>query len=165
MTTPPKTSSSSPQPEIRTDSTSPTRLTTTPSDPEVVRKFALETAQLVADDKCTDVVLLDVTGISPVTDYIVIASGTSDRQMRSVLDHVAELGAKAGYSAYRSNSDERATWLLVDFVDLVVHLFEPNTRSHYDLEMLWGDAKRVDWERPAAASTRNRAGLSADDVL
>lgn len=143
------------------------------SDVEQSRGFAIEVARLLADDKCTDVVLLDVRGISPVTDFIIIGSGTSDRQMRSVLDHAAELGSTRGFTAFRTNADERATWLLLDFVDVVVHLFEPNTRTHYDLEMLWGDAPRLEWARPTDAkprgpsrtSPRNRAGLSADDVL
>ncbi len=124
--------------------------------------FAVEAARLAHDDKCEDVVLLDVRGLSQVTDYIIVASGTSDRQMRSVLNHVRELGDSMGYSAFRSSSDDRATWLLADFVDVVVHIFEPNIRAHYDLEMLWGDAKRIAWERPADAA-RNRAGLRKGD--
>lgn len=134
------------------------------TDPERTRTLAIELARLASDDKCTDIALLDVRGISPVTDFILIASGTSDRQMRSVLDHMGELATKQGWSTFRISTDENATWLLMDFVDMVVHLFEPTTRTHYDLEMLWGDAPRVEWERPGPA-TRNRAGLSGDDRL
>jgi ribosome-associated protein len=109
-------------------------------------------------------VVLDLRGLSQVTDFVVIGTGTSDRQMRSVLDHVEELGGKAGFTAFKRSVDARSTWILVDFVDVIVHLFEPNTRAHYDLEMLWGDAKRPAWERPGQAP-RNRAGLRADDAL
>ena len=49
------------------------------------------------------------------------------------------------------SADDRASWLLADFVDVIVHVFEPNTRAHYDLEMLWGDAPRLEWERPKQA--------------
>jgi ribosome-associated protein len=129
-----------------------------------VRDFAIHAARLVRDDKCEDVVVLDVRNLSQVTDYIVIASGTSDRQMRSTLTHVEDLGEERGFAAFRSSQDERATWLLADFVDVVVHVFEPNARAHYDLEMLWGDASRVLWERPGEVS-RNRAGLRDDDVI
>lgn len=122
--------------------------------------LAIECARLVRDDKCEEVALLDVRGLSQVTDYLIIASGTSERQMRSVLQHVDELGSKHGYSSYRSHSDDRSTWLLLDFVDVVVHLFEPNTRAHYDLETLWGDAPRLEWERPDQLP-RDRAGLHA----
>lgn len=129
-----------------------------PVDP--ARTLAIECARLVRDDKCEDVQLLDVRGLSQVTDYLIVASGTSERQMRSVLQHVDEIGTKHGYSSYRRHSDDRSTWLLLDFVDVVVHLFEPNTRAHYDLETLWGDAPRVEWER-ADQMPRDRAGLHA----
>lgn len=128
------------------------------TDPKVSREFAVEAARLMADDKCEEISLLDVRELSQVTDFIVIASGTSERQMRSVLKDVEKLGAQRGFSAFRSSTDDRATWLLADFVDVVVHVFEPNTRAHYDLEMLWGDAPRLTWERPEGRS-RDRAGL------
>jgi ribosome-associated protein len=120
--------------------------------------FAIEAARTLHDDKCEDVVVLDVRELSQVTDYIVIGSGTSDRQMHSVLRHVQELGGKTGFPSFRMNEDDRCTWLISDHVDLVVHLFEPNVRAHYDLEMLWGDAPRLAWERPDQ-QTRDRAGL------
>lgn len=127
----------------------PTRKSVKPdSATDKARAFAVAAARLLEDDKCSDIVLLDVSGISQVTDFIVIASGTSERQMRSVLSHVEDLGARDGYQAFRTSTDERAAWLLADFVHIVVHLFEPNTRAHYDLEMLWGDAPRVKWQRP-----------------
>ncbi|MCC6676909.1 MAG: ribosome silencing factor [Phycisphaerales bacterium] len=133
-----------------------------PTEAEKTMKFVIEAARLLSDDKCEDVVVLDVRKLSQVTDFVVIGSGTSDRQMRSVLKHVEELGEQLGFRAFRVSADERAVWLLADFVHVVVHLFEPNTRAHYDLEMLWGDAERVEWERPSQ-KTRNRAGLRAGD--
>jgi len=134
------------------------------SDPAVTERFAIDAARMLSDDKCQDVVVLDVRGLTQVTDFVIIGTGSSDRQMRSVLDHVEELGGKLGYTAFKRSVDERSTWVLVDFVDVIVHMFEPNTRAHYDLEMLWGDAKRPEWERPEKL-TRNRAGLKADDAL
>ncbi len=134
------------------------------SSPAAAEHFAIESARLLSDDKCQDVIVLDVRGLTQVTDFIVIGTGTSDRQMRSVLDHVEELGGKSGFTAFKRSVDERSTWILVDFVDVIVHLFEPGTRAHYDLEMLWGDARRPEWERPEQA-TRNRAGLRSDDAI
>lgn len=110
-----------------------------------IAAFAKEAAQLMDDLKCTDVLVMDVRGKSQVTDYIVVASGTSDRQMRSVAQTVAELAEQRGHPPYRSNADTRTTWVIMDCVDVVVHLFEPNTRLHYDLEMMWGDAPRISW--------------------
>jgi ribosome-associated protein len=128
------------------------------SDPKVVRGFAVDAARLLSDNKCQDIVLLDVTSLSQVSDYLIVGSGTSDRQMRSTADDVIELAAKQGSSAFRKDVDDRTTWIVVDFVDVVVHIFEPNTRAHYDLEMLWQDAPRLEWERPDQKN-RNRAGL------
>lgn len=132
--------------------------TTGTSDPAETRAFAVEAARLASDDKCEDVVLLDVRNLSQVTDYLIVASGTSDRQMRSVADDVDALAAKHRCPVFRRDADDRTTWIVVDCVDVVVHIFEPNTRAHYDLEMLWADAPRVEWERPGQAN-RDRAGL------
>ncbi len=128
-----------------------------PHADEATRTFAVSVARLAHDDKCEDVLLLDVRGLSQITDYLVIASGTSDRQMRAVLEHVKELGDSTGHPSFRTNTDQGGTWLLADFVDVVVHVFEPNTRAHYDLEMLWGDAPRIDWRRPADAPKPGKA--------
>lgn len=139
---------------------SPTPVAPKAQHPEA-ESFAKDIARLLHDDKCTEVVVLDVRGLSQVTDYIVIGTGSSDRQMRSVLQHVEDLGPERGMSAFRSHSDDNASWLLADFVHVVVHLFEPNARAHYDLEMLWGDAPRLPWERPDQ-QRRDMAGLTPE---
>ena len=123
------------------------RLSKSLGDAEKTRELAVDAARLLRDDKCENIVVLDVRDLSEVTDYIVIASGTSDRQMNSSLDDVKDLGEGRGWPSFKTSSDDRSTWLLVDFVDVVVHLFEPNTRAYYDLEMMWGDADRVAWRR------------------
>ncbi len=103
------------------------------------------------DDKCTDVVALDVRGRSQVTDFIVVGSGASERQMRSAGQRVADLGETSGFALFRSNKDQPGqTWFVLDFVDAVVHVFESGARAYYDLEMMWGDAPRLMWERAAA---------------
>ncbi len=78
-----------------------------------------------------------------------LASGTSERQIRSVGQEVEDLAKKSGLKRFGRDEDGRASWIVVDFVDAVVHLFEPAARAHYDLEMLWGDAPRVHWQRRA----------------
>lgn len=124
-------------------------------------RFAVEAARLLSDLKCTEVLVLDVRGKSGVADYLVVGSGTSDRQMRSAGDAVSELGAGMDHPAFRSDADTRSTWLVIDCVDVVVHLFEPTTREYYDIETLWGDAPRLPWERgkgevaPALAARRS----------
>ncbi|MGB1125941.1 MAG: ribosome silencing factor [Phycisphaeraceae bacterium] len=131
--------------------TSPTE-TNPPADrPTPVREeaeqFAIAAAQLLNDYDCGDIRVLDVRGVSPLTYYLVIASGTSDRQLRSLTKQVANLGEEQGFERFGDDTDEAATWMVADFVEVMVHLFEPNTRGHYDLEMLWGDAPEVNWRK------------------
>ncbi len=96
-------------------------------------------------------VVLDVTGLSPVTDYFVLATGTSARQMRTVADEVGELGERQDFKPFTQSGYEGESWILLDCVDVVVHVFSPDARQYYDLDGLWGDAKRVEWEGAPAA--------------
>jgi ribosome-associated protein len=111
------------------------------------QRFAVDAARLLADRHCEDVVVFDVRGVSPVTQYLVIASGTSDRQIKSLGAEVGELAAEEGFDRYGSDRDAASRWVVVDLVEVMVHLFEPATRGHYDLEMMWGDAPKVPWRR------------------
>lgn len=119
-----------------------------------VRDFAVEAARLAKDLKCEDVTLLDVRGLSQVCDYVLIASGTSEKQMKSVAEDLEDLGKEQQHAVFRSNRDTGSTWIIIDFVDLVAHLFEPSHRSYYDLEALWSDAKSVNWLRDAEAEAK-----------
>jgi ribosome-associated protein len=138
-----------------------------PDQQERARAFAIQAARAVEDEKCHEIVLIDVRGKSPMSDFLVIGSGTSDRQMRSALKHVADLGEQHNYPVSRTASDERGTWLLADFLNVVVHLFEPSARSHYDLEMMWGDAPRIEWQRTEKPSggRRTRASVATGEAV
>ncbi len=94
---------------------------------------------------CKDVVILDVRGISPVTDFFVLATGSSGRQMKGVAQEIEELGEPRRFIPFGRNGHEGESWVLTDFVDVVLHIFSPTSRSYYDLDSLWGDAPRVDW--------------------
>ncbi len=124
--------------------------------------FAVEAARLLADRKCDDVLLLDLRGLSEVTNFVVIGTGTSDRQMKSVADELRDFGKDRGQVTFARDRDPAATWIVVDFVNLIVHLFEPNQRAYYDLESLWGDAPRLRWQREDA-SGRGSVAASAGD--
>jgi ribosome-associated protein len=117
------------------------------SDAAAVQAFAVDLARLAADDKCEDVVILDVRGISQICDYLIVASGTSDRQMKAVAQHMEDLGKERGTPPFRTNRDDATTWVVVDFVEIVAHLFEPTQREYYDIEGLWRDGKAIDWKR------------------
>jgi len=95
---------------------------------------------------CHSVAVLDVRGICQVTDFLVLATGTSSRQMRSVAADAAELGEKQDYAPLPTDGYEGDNWLLVDFIDVVLHIFSNDARNYYDLDNLWGDAQRVEWE-------------------
>ena len=87
-------------------------------------------------------VVLDLRGLSDATDYFVIASGTSDAHVRGIAEHVME---RLGRGGHRTHHVEGlgGRWVLIDFVDFVIHLFHPETRAFYQLERLWGDAPEL----------------------
>jgi ribosome-associated protein len=119
----------------------------TQGDPEKLRRFAIEAARLLDDRHCEDVRLLDVRGLSQVCDYVLVGSGTSDRQMKSVASELEDLGDEHDHPCFRSSRDTDATWIVTDFIDLVAHVFEPGQRTYYDLEGLWSDAHAIEWKR------------------
>jgi len=108
-------------------------------------EFAREVARLVDSNRAEDVVILDLRGLSSVTDFFVIGTGTSDRQMRAIIDQIKDYGERVGQVRFGLSGYDTATWVLADYIDVVVHLFDPQRRQYYDLELLWGDAPRVDW--------------------
>ncbi len=111
---------------------------------------ALIAARTAADNRGQDIVVLDLRELTDVFDYFVLASGTSRRQLHAMseeIDHALEQGLgdrRMGIEGY-----EESRWILMDYGDVVVHLFEPETRAYYALEDLWGQAKRVPVELPA----------------
>lgn len=109
-------------------------------------RFAAHAARLMADSRCENLLVLDVCGISQITDYLVIATGTSDRQIRSIADDLKLLAADEGQTTVRFHGADAGQWVVADFVDVVVHLFDATTRAYYDLESLWADGRRVDWQ-------------------
>ena len=100
----------------------------------------------IADVRRT-VVVLDVAGISPVCDYFVLATGTSSRQLRSVGEELVELARARDFAPMNRSSASSDAWILVDCFDVVIHLFSEDARHYYDLDNLWGDAKKVAWEK------------------
>jgi len=114
---------------------------------DTARQLAIAAARLIADDKCDDIIVLDLKDRSPVTDYFVIATGTSDRQMRSAATNLANWGKKNDNAPWHVAGIDSADWVVLDFVDVVVHIFNESHRRYYDLELIWGEAPRVRWQR------------------
>ena len=111
---------------------------------EQAREFCLVAAKIALDTHCTDVKVLDLQGMSPATDFFVVATGTSNRQMRTVCDEISQAARDLGFHKYGSAGYEQAKWILLDFVDVVFHVFDEESRTYYDLENLWPDAIQID---------------------
>jgi ribosome-associated protein len=102
--------------------------------------------ELALERKARDVVVLDLRGISSATDWFVVVSGTSDVHVKAIADRVIEgLDADEEAASHVEGLGGRR-WVLVDYIDFVVHVFHPQARAFYQLENLWGDAPR--WDAP-----------------
>ncbi|HEX2031925.1 MAG TPA: ribosome silencing factor [Actinomycetota bacterium] len=115
-------------------------------------QLAAVAAGAASAKQARDVVVLDVRDLIAITDYFVIASGTSDRQVRTIAEEIESALRREGLKPVRREGMEDARWVLLDFVDLVAHVFQQDDRDYYSLERLWGDAPRLAWEARAASS-------------
>lgn len=109
-------------------------------------------ASAAADKQGERIVVLDVRELIVITDYFVICSGSSDRQVRTIIDAVEESLRADDRRPVRREGEIDAHWMLLDYVDVVVHVFGEEERDYYDLERLWSDAPRVAWDQADAAS-------------
>lgn len=119
----------------------------TAGQPNGALKRALAAARTADENRGRDIVILDLRELTPIFDYFVLASGTSRRQLHAMseeIDHALEEGMGDRRLGIEGYSESR--WILLDYGDVVIHLFEPETRDYYALEQLWGHAKRVPFE-------------------
>jgi len=116
------------------------------------RRFAVQAARLAEDCNGSEIIVLDLRHVSPVTDFFVISTGTSGRQMRTTAEELAAYGKSVGQPVWHIEGKETGQWIVLDFVDVVVHLFDQDRRHYYDLELIWGDAPRVNWQRKRRAA-------------
>ena len=114
--------------------------------PDEVPEEIQRAVELALERKASDVVVLDLRGISTATDYFVIASGNSDVQVKAIADHVRDELKKDSVRPEHLEGLRGGRWVLMDYVDFVVHVFHPQAREFYQLERLWGDAPR--WDVP-----------------
>jgi ribosome-associated protein len=114
------------------------------------RKLALLCRELADNKKAEDIVVLDVRKISSVTDFFVIASGTSDPHLRAIVDEIADtLREDHDLTPDGKDGSVHAAWVVLDYFDVMVHVMRSDIRQRYDLEGLWNDAPRV---KPRAAT-------------
>jgi ribosome-associated protein len=106
---------------------------------------ALKIALIAADDKkAYDLVALDISGIASFADYFLLCTGDSSRQMQAIADEVEQRLKAFGIRPSHVEGYQNAEWILMDYIDLVVHIFSKSARAYYDLERLWRDGKRLD---------------------
>ncbi|ARM30103.1 ribosome silencing factor [Prosthecochloris sp. HL-130-GSB] len=108
---------------------------------EVSELLARRAAALSLEKKCEDVKILDVRGLTSVTDFFVIATADSERKAKAAYEHVVDELKKDDERPLHIEGGDTLHWVLIDYVDVVVHLFMPDERKFYDLESLWSDAR------------------------
>ncbi|MFH1009590.1 MAG: ribosome silencing factor [Candidatus Latescibacterota bacterium] len=106
------------------------------------RQIMERSVALAQSKQAEDVVVLDMRTVTDMTDYFVICTGTVDVHVKAITDAIVDGLKEEGERALHLEGTERLHWVLIDYVDVVVHVFQPETRDFYDLEHLWGDAKR-----------------------
>ena len=123
------------------------------------KQLALKSAHLCLDVKGYDVIVLNLKKLTTVADYFVICSADSDVQVKAIADRVKEGLKKEGFQTWHDEGYKNRSWILLDYIDVVVHVFHRDARMFYNLEKLWGDAKieRVkDEAAPAAKAPPKR---------
>ncbi len=120
------------------------------------REAAMERANWVAeaalDRKAIDLVALDVSELTSYADTLVLATGTSDRHTRSIVDAIREAGSQRGEKPLGVEGYDEGRWVLIDFGDVIVHVFQEAVRKNYDLERLWSDADELELSAMAAVT-------------
>ena len=113
--------------------------------------------QAIDDKKAHDVLVLDISEVSSFTDYFVLCTGTSSRQVQAIADAIEEKTTAIGMKRTHIEGYAHAEWVLMDFMDFVVHIFSPTARAFYDLERLWRDGKRIEPESIIRAAKPSRS--------
>jgi len=103
-------------------------------------RAAIEAAQ---EKKAGDLVVLDLRGLASFTDFFLLATGSSSRQLRTIAEAIEQELAKKGVKPDHIEGYPHGDWVLIDYVDFIVHVFTPRSREYYNLERLWGDAERL----------------------
>lgn len=112
--------------------------------PDEIRKMAAQAVEALEDKKAEDIRILDIREVSVVADYFIIASGNNRNQIQAFADEIEQRLGREDYHPKSLEGYENANWILLDFGDLVIHLFDKETRFFYDLERIWRDGRQMD---------------------
>ena len=119
----------------------------TPRATAAARDRAFLCARVASDNKARDVLVLDMRGVTPLYDFFVLASGGSRRHIHTIAEEIDAALRAEGDARLSIEGYEASKWVVQDYGDIVVHIFDPEAREYYALEELWADAPRLDWER------------------
>ncbi|MBQ6587892.1 MAG: ribosome silencing factor [Butyrivibrio sp.] len=119
------------------------------ADLNVSKKMALMAVDALEDRKGEDVRVIDISEISTLADYFIIAGGTNINQVQAMADNVQEVLGRAGHMTKNGEGYEAGNWILLDFGDIIVHVFDNENRLFYDLERIWRDGKTITKEELA----------------
>ncbi|GAB4330652.1 MAG: ribosome silencing factor [Calditrichia bacterium] len=106
-------------------------------------ELAERIAKLAWEKKGQEITLLDLRGLTDVSDFFVIVNGESDIHVKAIFEYVEKELRNEGLHAWHREGFQKLNWVLLDYIDVVLHVFRPQTREFYDLERLWGDAKII----------------------
>lgn len=117
------------------------------------RELAIECARVADEHRGERILVLDMTRLTPIVDYFVIVTGSTRRRIHTIVEEIDRAMEQAGQRRLGLEGYDSSRWVLLDYGDIVVHVFDPEAREYYDLENLWADAPRIEWqsaaERPA----------------
>ncbi|UCH62706.1 MAG: ribosome silencing factor [Fidelibacterota bacterium] len=105
------------------------------------RDLASRSADLMLDKKAREVIIMDLRGLTSVTDFFVVGTGESDMQVKAIVDHLNEEIRSEDTKPFHIEGYDKLSWVLIDYIDVVAHVFLPESRDYYRLEHLWADAK------------------------
>lgn len=118
-----------------------------PTRAQTSLELALQCARIGDDNKARDIVILDLRGITPIFDFFVLMTGASRRQLHTLAEETDAFLQGEGEKRYSIQGYQASRWIVQDYGDIVVHVFDQDSREYYALEDLWADAPRVEWKR------------------
>lgn len=111
---------------------------------ELSKKMAKLAIEALEDKKAEDIHVIDIADVSTIADYFIIANGSNKSQVQAMIDNVDDKLGRAGYPVKQTEGYNTANWVLMDFGDIIVHVFDKENRLFYDLERIWRDGKKVE---------------------
>ncbi len=120
------------------------------------KKKAILAARCLDGKKASDIVVLEVTALSSIADYFVIATAESKRQIKTCADYIDETLTQKGVRSHHLEGMNNLEWVLMDYGDIIVHIFDRDSRLYYGLERLWGDAPNIDFKVKARTTGKRK---------